>query len=275
MKKSLLLVFIFIGVASKAQIQRYTFKAGANYAIIPDVTHTEEMELAIPPSVGYIATQTTTASFRQQYKERAGFDAGVSLDYGLSKKFFLTTGLSVSYLRFKQSMTITSLESNTVDMELPTAGGVIVGAPIGSIKFEDLDGNRSEPLLITSDKNGETTTLYLQTPVLAGTTFFKNRLIVRGGATFSYLLNATTYKMTASYEGGTFQALDVKVDSREGYTELLASATVQTTFLVTKRIGVDFSANKFLSPIYSGKSSSSDQAKYNTLALGVSYSLTR
>jgi len=274
MKKSLLLVFIFIGVASEAQIKRYTFKAGANYAIIPDVTHKEEMELQIPPSVGFISMQTTTASIRQQYKERAGFDAGASLDVGLSKKFFLTTGLSVSYLRFKQSMTITTLESNTIDMELPT-GGVIVGAPIGSIKFEDLGGDRDAPMLITSDKNGETATLYLQTPLLAGTTFFKDRLIVRGGATISYLLNATTYKMTASYQGGTLQAHDVKVDSREGYTELLASATVQATYLVTKRIGVDFSANKFLSPIYSGEDSSSDKAKYNTLALGVSYSLTR
>ena len=280
MKKPLLLAFILIAFISEAQIQRYSFKAAANYPFIPDVKTSQDLAVGIPVSAGY-GSYTVKATLKQTFESHVGFDVSGNVDYSVSNKFFITTGLSVSYLRFKQSFTVEDLGNAEAPLEFPVVEGV--GVPFGSIYgdiiFRDADGNASPTptspgLIKMSDKVGETTTLYLQAPVLAGTSLVKGKLLIRAGATFSVLLNATTYSSEITRNGTNLSVKDVKNNTREGYNEVLASATVQATYLVTKRIGIDLMANKYLSPIYSD-SDQENKAKYNVMSLGLSYNLSR
>lgn len=279
MKNTVLLALMLLGFASEAQIKHYSFKVAANYPLIKDVTTSDVMTLTQPWYMGTSGSNsiiyTARTTIRQSFNEHMGIDASGNIDYAVSKKFFLTTGLTVSYLRFKQIITIESLGTSQSLTEIPATGS-ITGHPYGSITFHDTEGKIvTQPALLTqSDKLGETTTLYLQTPVLVGVSLLKDKLLIRGGATFSFLLNATSYKSQSSYDGTAFVLSDYKDNTKEGYTDVMSSGTVQATYLITKRIGVDFSFNKYFTSIYSNNDQSK-KAKYNVLSLGLNYHLSK
>ncbi len=280
MKNIVLLALMLLGFASEAQIKRYSFRVAANYPLIKDVTTSDVMTLTTPWYMGTSGSNpinyTAETTIRQSFNGRMGFDASGNIDYAVSKKFFLTTGLTISYLRFKQIITIEGLGTSQSLTEIPAISGGIIGDFYGSITFRNTGGNIvTQPAQLTqSDKLGETTTLYLQTPVLVGVSLLKDKLLIRGGVTFSFLLNATRYKSQSSYNGTAFVSSDYKDNTKEGYTDVMASGTVQATYLITKRIGVDFSFNKYFTSIYSN-TDQSKKAKYNVLSLGLSYNLSK
>src|SRR5688572_14306277 len=98
MKKSLLLAFIFIGFISEAQIKRYSFKVAANYPLIEDVKTSQEIAIGVPTSPWYAyQASKVKATIKQTFESHVGVDASANIDYSLSDRFFLTTGLSASY----------------------------------------------------------------------------------------------------------------------------------------------------------------------------------
>lgn len=280
MKNTVLLALMLLGFASEAQIKRYSFKVAANYPLIKDVTTLDVMTLTAPWYMGTSGSNpinyTAETTIRQSFKGHMGFDASGNIDYAVSKKLFLTTGLTISYLRFKQIITIESLGTSQSLTEIPAKGGGIIGDFYGSITFRDTEGDFvTQPAQLTqSDKLGETTTLYLQTPILVGVSLLKDKFLIRGGATFSFLLNTSSYKLQSSYHGTAFVLSDYKDNTKEGYTDVMSSGTIQATYLIAKRIGVDFSFNKYFTSIYSNNDQSK-KAKYNTLSLGLSYNLSK
>src|SRR6188768_2979831 len=142
MKKSLLLAFIFIGFMSEAQIKRYSFKVAANYPLIKDVKNSHDIATGIPTSAGF-GSYTLKATLKQTFESHVGFDASGNIDYSFSDRFFITTGLSASYVRFKQKFLIDDWGSTTeVPIRFPaTATGSPIGGVFGDITFRDADGN--------------------------------------------------------------------------------------------------------------------------------------
>jgi len=281
MKRSLLLFYMLSTLITQAQVKNFSFKAGVNYPVIPTKTvETQITSLALPESSGF--SPITVGSISLVHESKPGIDLGGAFDYSISRKFFISTGLNLSYLRFKKLAKIEKLSGGQIesDFDLPTTVGMPMGSFYGSIIYRDANGNVvvGEPrpeteissLRSTGDQ-GKTSTLYLQVPVLVGTTFLHDKLIVRAGISVSYLLSASQYVDRYSYENQSVESH--KETSRDGYTAILASCTVTTTYKITRMLGVDLSMNQFLSPIYNQSGKTSFKSKYSTLAFGLSYTL--
>lgn len=266
MKTSLLLFCILWTIGAEAQIKRLTFKAAANYSVIPAEKFTQKITPVIP-SAGYTSIPVNIATLKESYESKPGFDVGSSVDYTISSRFFITTGLNFSFLRYKRTFTIEKLSGD----DLNNLTGNAIGQPLGSIIFRDVNGNPlPESVSIQHSENkGKTSTLYLQIPVLIGTSFFQDKLLIRGGVSFSYLLSASVYTDRYSINSGLESYKD---NSRDGYNSLLASGTISATYMVTKSLGIDLGANKFLSPIFGG---SEAKSKYNTFSAGLNCTLNR
>src|SRR5688572_17296984 len=142
MKKSLLLAFIFVGFVSEAQIKRYSFKVAANYPLIEDVKTSHDIATGVPTSPWYgYQTSKVKASVKQTFESHMGFDASGNIDYSFSNRFFITTGLSVSYLRYKQKVTIEDLGTIELPIQFPVTPGSPVGVLYGDIRYRDVDGD--------------------------------------------------------------------------------------------------------------------------------------
>ena len=66
---------------------------------------------------------------------------------------------------------------------------------------------------------------------------------------------------------------DYKDSSKDGFNEFQAGITVQTTYLFGRHLGIDFTAQKFFTPICTSTEQFVDRPKYNLLSLGLSYHL--
>jgi hypothetical protein len=142
-----------------------------------------------------------------------------------------------------------------------TTSGIPFGSFYGSTANDNID------VVKPGKPRADKTTLYLSVPLMAGTSFLKGRLLIRTGATLSYLINASQYITTYSMATGT--TTEHKENSTNGYRSFLAGAAIQSTYRVTKYLGVDISYQHSLTPIYTEKKS-----RYNTLSLGLSYNLS-
>ena len=276
MKKILILGCLLIGIMCQAQIKNFSIQAGANYPLIKDVEKkVETIFLPIPSSTGYTTISTgVTGGIKESFSSSVGYQIGGQFDYSLGSNFFLTSGLSINYLRFQRSVTVSDL---TLAVEQPVRVPTTVGQPFGAIyggfTLRDVNGDvvLTDPRVPNRSENyGNTTSLSVQLPVLVGTSFLDNKVEVRIGPVFSYLLHATEIK--GEYIG--FNSLsEYKDSSKDNFNEFQVGATIQTTYRVGQKIGVDFTAQKFFTPIYKSGYQAGGEAKYNVLSLGLSYHL--
>lgn len=278
MKKCLPLAFILISIHSLAQIKGYSVSFSGNYPLINSSTQTLPINtIPIAINTGY-SFRTLTGDLKKSYDEHAGFDLQGSVDVAVSRRFFITTGLSALYIRYKQAITIERVHTPTLTIA-PNVP-VTPGAPFGTINAynysRDDSGNitlnpESGSLLNPGEKTGETTTLYLELPVLAGTSFFKDKLEVRAGFVGSWLMQATLYKSEVSFQNFSYSVNEYKDKSPDGFNKFLAGVTVQSTYRVTRSIGIDLTVRKYLTPIYENNETQKRDAKYTVLSLGARY----
>ena len=154
--------------------------------------------LALPfrPLRGY-SSYVAKVNVRESFSSKVGFEIGSRFDYHITSKFFITSGLSLGYVRFQRRVEISQLWPDIQFHNLPTTVGQPFGSLYGSMALRDAQGNVVLTPLIFQQKSeniGNTTTLSLLVPVLIGTSFINKKLEVRTGALFSYLLRATQTK---------------------------------------------------------------------------------
>jgi hypothetical protein len=147
----------------------------------------------------------------------------------------------------------------------PQNDGIRTGTPFGS--FYELNPDRDGVMTINKPKPNKTT-WYVGIPVMIGTSFLNDKLLIRTGATLSYLISATQYATTYSIYTQTTN--EYKEHSTKGYNSFLAGAAIQSTYHVTKYLGVDVSYQYSLTPIYSEGNSIS---RYTTFTAGLSYNI--
>ena len=138
---------------------------------------------------------------------------------------------------------------------------------VGGYRIIGPDGEINNPDLTfkPDNRNGETTALYLQIPVTAGTTFFKDRLLVQTGLTTSWIVRGTEYKSLFSYS--TYETR--KQNTTDEFNSVQFGLSLQTSYRITKTIGIEVSAQKSLSKMYDRESTG--KGKFNAVSLGVSY----
>jgi hypothetical protein len=275
LKKYLILSCFLIGMTCQAQVKNFSFHISANCPIINDVETDHQAMVPIAAATGY-SSYFVTAGVRESFKSKVGFEVGSRFDYPINSKFFVTSGLSFSYIQFQRTVEISHLSSGIQfhNLPVPTTVGEPFGAIHGSFRWQDVQGNvvlNPPSLPQRSEDIGNTATLSLQAPVLVGTSFFNKKLEVRTGALLSYLLHATQTK--EKYEASTQSIADYKDSSKAGFSEFQAGIALQSTYLVSRKIGIDFTAQKFFTPIYKSNEQFGGEAKYNVLTLGLSYHL--
>lgn len=274
MKKSVLLALILIAFDGHAQFTNFTLRASAAYCLINSMeTNSTINTVPISPSSGFTSVIVSVGSIKQSFKSKLGFDISGRFKYGVSNRFFLSSGLSATLIRFQRTFKIESLNemSQPAIPLFPSTQGVTVGSMFGNISPRGGNGNIIKQIELSSQSPelGNTNTWNLQFPILAGTSFFKEKFVVKVGLAFSYLLYASEVKQRYDLQTATIS--DHKDTSKKGFNEFLTSGVGETTFQATKKLGVDVTAQHFFTPIYSTDNESNDKARCNNFTVGISY----
>jgi hypothetical protein len=278
MKTFLFFGLFFTAIIGQAQLKNFTLHADTNLPLIRSVEKNAVIAaLPIPTTSGYSYMAVNVGGLKESYTPKAGFRLGSKVDYSISKQFFITVGISLDYLRYQRSIEITKINSSpSSTMPTPIVSGKPFGTFYGVPLLRDqngnpiLESNGSIGIAKKSEDFGNTTTLSLQVPVTVGKSF-QDKFLVKTGIIFNYLMRATEVRQSVTMPAVT--VIEEKQTSKEGFNEFLTGATIQATYLPSPKIGIDVTAQKFFTPIYTGSYQSAGKAKLNTVSLGLSYSL--
>jgi hypothetical protein len=277
MKTFLFFGLFFTAIIGQAQLRNFTLNVNTNLPLISSVEKNEVMAgLPIATAAGYSYMAVNVGGLKESYTPQVGFGLGSNVDYSISKQFFISVGISLSYLRYQRSIEITRINSSpSSTMPLPIASGKPFGSFYGVPLQRDQNGNPvvesngSFAIAQKSEDFGNTTTLSLQVPVCIGKSFLKEKVLVKTGIVFNYLLRATEIRQSNTIPTNTV----IEEKQTEGFNEFLTGATIQATYLLSPKIGIDVTADKFFTPIYASSHQWAGKAKLNTVSLGLSYSL--
>jgi Outer membrane protein beta-barrel domain len=286
MKRLLLPFLLGMCVFAQAQIKNFSVHAGTNYPLIRENRETPKSPaVQVPTASGGSTVITNIGVLVEKFEEKAGFNLGTSFQVFESKKFFIETGASANYYRYKKSTTIESLSKQSSTLVLGSGGGSTVVGTVGSPfpLLPTTSYNRDNDGRIIVDQNGnpvthansefpkpaedlgKTSTVYLQVPIVFGKSFLNDKLIAKIGLSTNFLVYASEYKQDLSY---TTNAL-IKDTSKDGFSRAMINGTFQATYLITKNIGIDLSYQRSLNSIYSEQAI--DKSYYNIFSLGASY----
>lgn len=260
----LLFLALLLPCLAKAQLKSITFFAAANYPAMGSVTQQQNLLLPTHQATGYSHIVSATA-IKTSFSNKIGFEAGGRADLSISKALFLSVGLQMNYLRYKVNHEVTAISPGS--FMPPSVAPVFGGAPIGTF-FGGIKPTEVLLTPITVEDQGNTTVLMLQLPLTVGTRLANDRIRLGVGPVFSYLLYAT--QISSRLSPGTAGTIErYKDSSKSNFEEYQAGAIMQATYFITDKLGVEVSGQKFFTPVYEA----SAKAKYNTLSLGLSYSL--
>jgi hypothetical protein len=191
MKNLILPLLLCLAFSTYAQVTNFKIQAGINSALIKENRHTDELFVSIPVASGSSSYYTNVGTLVEEFESKPGFNLGISFQIFQGNHFFIETGASVQYYRYKRS---TRVESISQPSGLLTSGGTRVVGTVGS-PFPYLDvtsynrpsngtviiGSGGQPITDgveapgfpkPPDELGETSTVYLQLPFAIGKTFF-------------------------------------------------------------------------------------------------------
>jgi hypothetical protein len=275
MRQSLLLFFVFGAFSSFAQVSNLQLSVAPNYTIIPSVETTHSVQ-PLNSYYGYLSLPVQVGSVRESFKGKPGISLAFHGDYKFTSRFFITTGLGIDYYRFQRTLKITSLSYQDNDaVSSPWATGFTyaglfqgstVGQPYGQIRAADLGGLT---VGTPSDDAGKTSLICVQIPVMAGTSFFKEKLRVSAGSTFSAVVHAT--EITTVYDGPNGGFKDKTIDNKGDFQTFSISGVVSVSYHLTKHFAVNTTGTKSFSSLYSKENHSGGTARMNAISVGVRY----
>lgn len=256
MKITPLIIIIFSCFFATAQVKNFAVSVSQNYSVIKGSTEYVDIQSYNPGNYPY----TTTYGLKQRFSGKVGLDVSAKLDYAISKRFFISTGVSGSYMRFDRNMEVIVKDFGSQIQDVNTTGDVLLKPYNSSTIIR-------EKIVTLSAPRPDKTALYVSVPAMIGTTFLNDKLLIRTGATLSYLINATQYITRYSFETQTLN--EYRESSRKDYHSFLAGVTIQSTYRITKYLGADLSFQHSLTPIYT-----ENKSRYNTFTAGLSYNLS-
>jgi hypothetical protein len=262
MKITPLIITIFSCFFATAQIKNFAVSVAPNYSVIPTNTQLEPVRWW----TDYTGTPYVLG-IKESFAGKIGLDINTTIDFALSKRFFVSSGISLSYLRFDKNLkVILSEDKSSFYIKDDTSDTGSTGVPIGS-SYQSVSGQEAD---ILEAPKGDKSTLYVSVPVMAGLSVLKDKLFLRAGCSVLYLLNATQYQK--NYSIGANTTIERKENSTKGYHSFLLGTLIQSTFRATKHLGFDISYQHSLTPIYSNDAAT--KSRYNTFTVGLSYNLS-
>ena len=264
MKNTLLLALIFISFISEGQIKRISLRGGANYTSIENTFVHEDAIMIAPQYTGPDGFQAdwVEAVFGQTFDSRAGAEFGAIFDCTIKGRFLVTTGLSMSLIRFQKKYPAIAMRTGgpTGFLHSYVPKNSYYGEVYPSPYFYDVGPYM---FFYDNEKTGETSIASVQVPVLLGVSLLKNKLLIHAGGTISLVAYSSEYKVK-------FNGDDFREKNPENISKVFTSATANITYMVTKKLGIDLTGNYSLQSIYKNAA-----VKTTVYSLGVSYSLSK
>lgn len=247
-----LLGCVLLSTAAYCQLQNATFRLFVNNPYIASVTEKQKPPVQTPPTTGYTVQWANIGRVKETYDTEPGIDLSFRFDAFSNAKFFINTGLTLQYYRYQRNLEIVTD---------PASSYVILPNYYGSIGS----------ILKLDPRIGQTTAVYLQVPVAIGKGFFNDRIRIQVGVAPSVLLLATYYDQFLSLSEGSFSSSVSKATSSKAFTRVMMNGVFESSFSVTKRIGVNAVCQRSFSPIYNAANRPGGKAVFNSFSLGVSY----
>lgn len=276
MKRLLLILLVGSFLPLKAQIRNFSIDLSVNRPVIADISKKPNV-YGTTPTTGYYSV-TNPWTIHEQYEEKPGLSLTTTFQAFTFKNFFIETGLGLQRYRYTRSTYVEAQSSglNPGTLQYPIVDGQPYGSIIGSWFQRDPDGNiivnpggQLSLLPQPSENVGKTTTLYLQLPVTVGKFFLKNKLLVNVGLTADILMLSTEVKSSYSMENNQLVYNEYKDKRVEGFSSVMLSGLFQTSYFITKNIGIDLTYQRSFTSIYSD--SEIGKSYYNILSFGGSY----
>ena len=268
---AILLILVASGNAF-AQIKNIKVSIGANTPVIGEPEKKASTTVtSVFPNSQLPMISVTSGTIKEKYDVSTGFNVKGSLDYEFSPRFFITSGLSVSYVRYQRTTIVSSIDSdNFTIMPAPTSGMPISSFYGWQVANEEnpvfgdrprFTGFRGE----LDSRLGKTELYMIQIPVMAGTTFFKNKIVVRGGITTSFVAQAKSYQ-------GDFYGVEKKSATNQ-FTNVSIAGAAQVDYNITSRFALELSGQHFFNPLYKSEYRTAGKTRLNLLSAGVSFKL--
>lgn len=268
MRQSLLLFFVLAAFSSRAQIGNFQVSGAPNFTMIPSVTQTVS---AMPRTgTGYLS-YVAVGGVRESYKAKMGASFSFLGDYKFSSRFFVTSGLGFDLFRYQRRYNVSAIQFEDGSLANTHTGGnlypgVVIGSFYGNMGPSDLTATP----LTQSDKSGNTSLLFAQVPVLAGTSFFNERLRISAGASFKFLLASSETQSYYDYGTGTIK--DRKVRETEHFESFNVASIVNVSYSVTKHFAVSANGTKSLTSLYT-TDKSTKSTNLHAISLGTHFIL--
>lgn len=281
MRAFTLIMLLLTTSVTFGQISGFSIDFGPNIPIIPSQTEISSSQNA-PPQSGFTTFYTSTSKVRQSYKPYIGFNAGGSVNYKLTNRFFLSSGITVSFQRFKQNI---HAEFNTTTFtrnpDYPNSGDpyIISGQTVMIFDISE------------SGSLGKTSSWFVQFPVLAGVKFFNAKFRLESGPMLSIIANVSQRRTEASYDGDltsffagspittfdpeyplpthlTFH--ESNKDITNEFSQVSVGGVFRISYLATDRLQASVAAQRSFTSMIKEEFRVSD-SKLSTISLGLSY----
>jgi hypothetical protein len=274
MRSMFLLLLMAGSLSCLAQFKNLSVHASVNTPSIGSVSTSTEPNIFVP-SAGYQAYRPEAWTLEETFKTKPGFSFGGRIDWELRKSFFLTSGLSLSYVRYQRVVEIKELNLTSVDQG--NTSGVYPGTPMGSLYGSLFPTDRRAISSLSSDDMGKTTLLFAEIPVMFGKRFLKEKLTIKLGGSTSFLTYASYYRQTlynspSSSSTSSYYNVE-KLSDKEPFNKLNFSGILETSYMIFRKVSVNVSAQKFFTPVYKDDYQYGGSAKLNLFSFGVIYQL--
>lgn len=273
LKASAIFLCLLSAISLEAQIRDISFTVGGNVTAIKTVQQITRATTLVPsqPTSAPFSSTNPDIFINEVYEPKLGVALGVEVRYKILSKLFLTSGIRCNFQRFDRSI-------------------IFEGGPDNAFNFE-----------FSALNSGETALLATDVPLLAAVPILINKLTLRSGIVFSYLLNANY----SSYEYQQFNFIFTKgglspspnepnltdrpnlydsetrylqrktYNNTEGYRTFTTGIVIEVSYKVMKSTSVEVGFQKNFTPIYEQARQYAGDAKITAFYLNLRYSIPR
>jgi hypothetical protein len=227
-----------------------------------------------------------------QYESDFGAKIGISFNYEISDRIFISSGASAQLSRYKifNNYGRYKIENSSSSLDYSGFHIIPVNPPdlaeygiIGGYYYSDSDemifvsGYQGTPGLSASLTTSRSTELvYTQIPILICVRLLKKRLSVQTGLVTSLLTSSDVTKTEpdAFQNGITINGKNFNDVQSDNFSNIVIGGTLRFTYRIYRNLHTEIDYQYFLSPIYKDGLLQSN-AKLKTLSFGVLYSFKK
>lgn len=270
-----MIIGVIISLNISAQKLHYSLGLQVNRSQIGTLNHTPQYP-DTPVPTGYYVIQMGF-SIQEKYNENIGFKAIGNVDYALSSKFSIRSGIKLNLIRFQQKTEL-SLNSSPYGIT-PTTNDdtLIIFANTGNLTgyYRDENGNFISsiygfPVRVIGNFSdvGRTTILYTEIPISVLYNYHRFSFEFGTSASIRSFSKRVVIESNELYGTHTKNSYN---DS--GLNRIIWHINIGVSYNLFNGLDLTMHYSRGLNGIYSSRLGNAGIAKYNIFSFGISYNL--